>query len=82
MNNALKYAKASTVRFQVRVEEEMLVFRLQDDGLGFDQDKLVRVNGLNNMAKRAEEMKADFSIEATPGLGTSIQLQKQIYPNG
>lgn len=82
MNNALKYAQASTVRFSVSCEEDLLQVELADDGLGFDKEKLVRVNGLNNMKKRAEEMGANLQVDAIPGVGARILIQKQIHPNG
>ena len=82
MNNALKYAKASTVRFSVSVKEDRLQLELSDDGLGFDKEKLVRVNGLNNMKGRAEEMGAEIQVDALPGLGTRIVVKKEIHPNG
>lgn len=82
MNNTLKYAKASSVQFLLKLEEGFLHVELLDDGMGFDQDKLVRVNGLNNMKTRAEKMQANFEVEAIPGLGTRIIIRKQIHPNG
>ncbi|RMG72892.1 MAG: hypothetical protein D6722_04550, partial [Bacteroidetes bacterium] len=82
MNNALKYAQAATVRLKVSVSAGVLQLDLMDDGLGFERDKLVRVNGLNNMRKRAEEMGATLQIDATPGVGTRLHLQKEINPNG
>ncbi|MEM7369222.1 MAG: two-component regulator propeller domain-containing protein [Bacteroidota bacterium] len=82
MNNTLKYAQASTVQFIATLEQDHFCLELIDDGLGFDQDKLVRVNGLNNMKTRAEKMQAEFKVEAVPGLGTRILVRKEIHPNG
>ncbi|MEM7657541.1 MAG: two-component regulator propeller domain-containing protein [Bacteroidota bacterium] len=82
MNNALKYARASTVYFTATLQDQVLIIELRDDGLGFERDKLARVNGLNNMEKRAEEIGASLEVEATPGIGTLIRLQQSIHPNG
>ena len=32
--------------------------------------------------KRAEEMGASLQVDAVPGVGTRIMIQKQIHPNG
>ena len=64
----------------VKIDDHHLHIELMDDGLGFDQDKLTRVNGLNNMHIRAEKMQADFKIEAVPGIGTRIIVRKEIHP--
>ncbi len=82
MHNALKYANASSVTFRAEVTDEHLRFSLQDDGLGFDQDQLVRINGLHNMESRATEMEAEFTVSSVPGLGTTLSLYKEIHPNG
>lgn len=82
MHNALKYANASTVTFWAGSVDEQLTFKLQDDGLGFDQDQLVRINGLHNMESRAREMEAEFTVNSVPGLGTTLSLIKEIHPNG
>jgi ligand-binding sensor domain-containing protein/signal transduction histidine kinase len=83
MNNALKYAQASEVRLEVTEEEEgTLHLTLTDDGIGFAEEQLSRINGLTNMESRAEEMGADFHLEATPGMGTTIRLSWPIHPNG
>lgn len=82
MNNCLKYAQAQTFRMKVESEEGILRLIMSDDGLGFDLDQLVRVNGLNNMRARAEEIGAAINIESVPGMGTSIICELDIHPNG
>ncbi|MEM7369221.1 MAG: two-component regulator propeller domain-containing protein [Bacteroidota bacterium] len=78
MNNALKYAKASTVQFTIKLDNDHLYVELRDDGLGFDREKLVRVNGLNNMKSRAKEMSAELNVHAVPGVGTRIVVEKSV----
>ncbi|MEZ4772449.1 MAG: two-component regulator propeller domain-containing protein [Bacteroidia bacterium] len=79
MNNSLKYSQAHTMRFAAFIgKENELVVRLTDDGLGFDPNNLLRVNGLHNMRSRAEESGATLNIEGTPGLGTAITFIKKI----
>lgn len=82
MNNAFKYAECNAIVLDFQYKDSVLVFELSDNGLGFDQQDLVRVNGLNNMKERAKEIGAELRIETVPALGTKIQLLYKIHPNG
>jgi signal transduction histidine kinase len=82
MNNCLKYAEAHQVKMITKLENDRLIIRLIDDGMGFNKDNLRRVNGLNNMKDRAEESGGELAFDASPGIGTAITFTKQIYPNG
>lgn len=55
--------------------------RIRDDGGGFDLRQLTSKattslsgNGIENMKRRAIEIKGKFNIETTPGKGTTIEL--------
>ena len=82
MNNSLKYAQCQTFRLKAESSENQLRLILSDDGLGFEQEQLIRVNGLNNMKARAAEIGANIEIQSVPGLGTSIICDMEIHPNG
>jgi signal transduction histidine kinase len=53
-------------------------FIIRDDGIGFDKSLRYNGNGLKNMKKRAEEIKARLEIESVVGQGTSIELNMKI----
>ncbi|MEL7531025.1 MAG: two-component regulator propeller domain-containing protein, partial [Bacteroidota bacterium] len=86
MNNCLKYAEASEVKLQIAEKDDFLEFAFQDNGLGFELDQLSRINGLNNMQQRVNEMGAKIEIKGVPGIGTHIivQIPKENinHPNG
>lgn len=82
MHNALKYSQATQVTLSVSETSGGLLFALQDDGLGFEQDELVRVNGLHNMESRATDMSATLEVQWVPGMGTSILLRTEIHLDG
>lgn len=82
MNNALKYARCSTVNLSVETTRGKMKLVLADDGIGFDQEKLIRVNGLSNMRDRAAEIGGELTIHAVPGLGTTIVFEREYHPNG
>jgi signal transduction histidine kinase len=47
---------------------------IQDNGKGFDKDTIKKGNGLNNIKKRAQEIRGNASIESANGNGTRIDI--------
>ena len=74
INNSLKYAKASKIEVTVLKELSNFVFRINDNGIGFDVEKIERGNGLNNMEKRAKEINGELIIQSEEDKGTSVKL--------
>ena len=74
-NNMVKYADASKAMFSLKGEKDKLVMLIEDNGRGFDLNKLSEGNGLKNMRKRAEAIGAEFMIDSQPGNGTTIHLK-------
>jgi signal transduction histidine kinase len=74
INNALKYAKASTIRINVSSESGNLVFSVIDDGVGFDIEATADGNGLNYMRKRAMSIHATINVDSKINQGTTITL--------
>ncbi len=82
VNNVLKYAGSRNLWVKVRKEHHHLELTVQDDGKGFEPEKVkinasqsLSGNGLNNMRMRAEEMKGTLRITSQPGQGTTIYLR-------
>lgn len=74
VNNLVKYSNAMRVAITLSNENEYIKLRIQDDGVGFDTSEDNSGNGLKNMKRRADEMKAQFKIESSKGNGTQIEL--------
>jgi signal transduction histidine kinase/ligand-binding sensor domain-containing protein len=77
LNNLIKYAGCKNVFLSMQVIDNNLVMKVEDDGIGFDIANHKPGNGLINMQQRADEMKAELIITASPGKGCSIVLR---YP--
>ncbi|MEP6616977.1 MAG: triple tyrosine motif-containing protein [Ginsengibacter sp.] len=75
INNALKYAECDNIYYSLTLQGSKLKLLIQDDGKGFIVSQNGNGNGLNNMRARAEEMKANFTIDSAPGKGTIITLE-------
>lgn len=78
VNNAIKYANAQKIEVNIDEIDNKFKIEVTDDGEGFDLAMTEYGNGINNMKKRADECSADFNLQSSPGLGTSITLFKSI----
>ncbi|MCB4809598.1 sensor histidine kinase [Tamlana sp. 62-3] len=74
INNAIKYAEASEVLVAINKENNLVNIKVEDNGKGFNISEVEQGNGLNNMKKRADEIKADFKIISEENKGTTIIL--------
>jgi signal transduction histidine kinase len=75
LNNCAKYAGAKRVDIRFSFGAGFVEMEIGDDGQGFDEAKLSRVNGLRNMRARADEMHASWQVDSAPGKGTRIFLR-------
>lgn len=57
----------------------MYEVKLTDDGKGFDQKTLEKLNGLKNMRTRAERIGGILYIQSHSGGGTEISLLLPIH---
>lgn len=75
INNAVKYAACKNIYITLDVSDTKLLLSVKDDGDGFDITKTPDGNGLHNMQKRADDIKAVLTIDSSTN-GTIITLQK------
>lgn len=83
LQNINKYAKASTIKIDLRKQEENIVLVITDDGLGFNTKAKKKGIGLQNMISRTKECNGLFTIKSKKAEGTTITVtvpleQKQI----
>jgi signal transduction histidine kinase len=72
LQNAAKYAEASSATVRLGHENGHLVFTVTDDGRGFDPETTPRGSGLQNMADRLEAVGGAVDVASSPGRGTTI----------
>ncbi|MBC8883288.1 ATP-binding protein [Flavobacterium piscinae] len=78
VNNAIKYANATQIKILLHQEENKMIFSISDNGIGFSETEIELGNGLNNMKKRALELKANLKINTEKGNGTIVTIVKEI----
>ena len=72
LQNATKYAKASSVRVDLRQEDGQLMFSVSDDGVGFDPAAASMGSGVQNMKDRVASLGGSLSVASRPGKGTTV----------
>lgn len=81
LSNVAKHARAGKVRLSLSESDGEIYLEVEDDGVGFVSDDLVRRDpvapclGLRNMEERAELAGGRLMVDTAPGRGTRIYLQ-------
>jgi len=78
LNNAVKHGQPTEARLRITITGDNLEILVQDDGAGFDPEKVKR-NGLGNLEQRMSKLNGSCRVESSPTCGTSIIL-KLILP--
>jgi len=80
VNNIIKHSNAKEASIELYRVEDMIVLVMEDDGMGFDTDKLDQKEsskglGLISMQERVVSFSGDFAISSKPGRGTEIVIE-------
>ncbi len=74
VNNSIKYAEAKNIKIDIKHQNRDIVIIIEDDGKGFDTDKMELGNGINNMKKRISDSGGTINFNTKPNKGTSISI--------
>lgn len=74
VNNTVKYSEATTIKISFLIQNDKVIFEVEDNGSGFDAETVKKGNGLDNIATRASSIGAEHLIESKIGMGTRISL--------
>jgi PAS domain S-box-containing protein len=73
LSNSIRHARASHRWVRLHVADNAIHLMIGDNGIGFHAKRKRRAgHGLGNMAARAKEISATFTLESEPGKGTNI----------
>ena len=80
LTNITKHAEASNVSVVLRCQNSSLTALIEDNGLGFDVDRVMSSSqggklGLFGMRERASLIGGSLTIESQPGSGSTIYLK-------
>ena len=75
LSNIAKHARASQVEIDLKQDESVTEMRINDNGQGFDTEKVFSGHyGLGMMRERAEAAGALLSVTSQPGHGTELRI--------
>jgi len=77
ISNVCRHANAQKVRFEVALNDDEFVMRLEDDGLGFDLNSQHAGRGLANIAARASLIEAEVEWLQNNKNGVIFILRKE-----
>lgn len=80
LKNIQKHAKASTVEIDLYSDDESIILRIVDDGVGFDLADSPQGIGMANMRRRSELFGGSLSINTSPGKGCEIVATMRLKP--
>jgi signal transduction histidine kinase len=77
LTNVARHAQASHVGVVLERRDDRVLAIIEDDGIGFDPDEVVRRDrlGLFGMRERAEMLGGNLTIESSPGIGTTVFVE-------
>ena len=79
LTNVLKYAAASLVEVMLVGTSHSIALRVQDNGKGFDRNKMRKGLGISNMIARTKTFEGEFDIKSSPGNGCSMMAEFPLY---
>ena len=74
LRNIMKYAKATKISLDFFIENDMLVLKITDNGIGFNTENAKSGIGLANMKRRTELFSGNFLIKSSPGKGCEMTV--------
>jgi signal transduction histidine kinase len=72
LRNALKHSGADEVLVHLQGGQDLVMMRIQDNGVGFDPGALHKGLGLISMSERVQILGGRLNIQSQPGHGTTI----------
>src|SRR6185436_8723963 len=80
LNNVARHAQASRAEVKIQKSDGAICMKIKDNGKGFQAERLSHSKknkrlGLLGMRERVEMVSGRFSVESTPGDGTTIHAR-------
>jgi PAS domain S-box-containing protein len=82
LTNVTRHSQATSVEARLEIDDNQLIFSVQDNGKGFDPEeaKAKKSLGLVGMQERALLLRGEVRIEGIPGSGTTMILRIPLLP--
>ena len=74
ISNALKHSNAKKMTIQLNRFEDRLNISVEDDGIGFDTEKVKMGIGILNIETRVHGLEGKLNIDSSKGNGTTVMI--------
>ncbi len=74
INNILKYSEATACKAEMVIRNHKFILEISDNGKGMKKEERDHGYGMQNMHKRAEELKGTLDLITAPGMGVTIRM--------
>ena len=74
INNVARHSNCSRVDIDLQIEGSRLLFKIVDNGVGFDTSIASEGHGLQSMRRRAEFLGGTLEIVSNPGISTTVTV--------
>ncbi|MDG1728303.1 MAG: sensor histidine kinase [Algibacter sp.] len=78
LHNIHKHANATKVNISFRLKNSVICLSIEDDGSGFDVNKVKSGIGLKNMNSRINEINGTINITSEKDVGTKVNIEAPI----
>jgi signal transduction histidine kinase/ligand-binding sensor domain-containing protein len=78
ISNSARHSVARHIRVCLRLKNSKFFLLIEDDGNGFDVSKAGLGRGMNDMKRRAADIKASLHIESEQNTGTIVKLEMPV----
>lgn len=78
INNAAKHSDCSHFNLNISKQKGEIVFSIEDDGIGMDENNISLGNGLKNIEARISQVGGLVKRESSPGKGTRYEIKMNI----
>jgi signal transduction histidine kinase len=78
ITNSANHSVARHIRVSLRLKNSKFFLLIEDDGNGFDVNKAALGRGMNDMKRRAADIKASLHIESEQNTGTIVKLEMPV----
>jgi len=74
VNNSIKHSKCGQIILDANYRNDFIEISISDDGAGFDENEVVKGNGLKNMQARAAQIGGKINFKSSAESGTIIRF--------
>lgn len=74
LKNTIQYSKAKNIRIELRSLDNAILLKIEDNGIGYDPNKVRQGIGLSNIYERVKLYGGTVEIKSSPGLGCSTTV--------